>query len=309
MITRLLTVLMLVFAAEAADAQIQDRAKDRAEQKANNRVDRKIDQGIDSGLDAIEGLFKRKNKNDKNKEDAGEAEVKENAADDEATQQAENAMTNAFFGGSDVNLKPSYSFDQSVTMRTTIYDKKGKQDMVQNMDILFADDHPHICMRVTMEGTDMDMIMDMDENYMVMLTDAGGRKMAMVTKFDPAAYDQNDEEAEDFQSMNFTKTGRTKEILGYTCEEYTAEDDDMTYQYWMGDVDVDIYKGFMAMREQQKEQGNEFEGMPEGTMMEMVAQSKKDGESTTMQVTSIDMNKANTISTEGYETMSLGGSR
>lgn len=300
-LTRFLAILMLIFAAKAADAQIQDRAKDRAERKANNRVDRKIDEGLDKGFDAIEGLFKRKNK-DKDKDKDG----KDADSDAQAEADANEALMNGLFGASDVDLKPSYDFDHSVTMRSKVYDKKGKEEMVQDMEMMMADDHPHIGIRTIMEGTSADMVMDLEENYMVILTDAGGSKMAMVTKFDPAAYET--EEDKEMDAMEFTKTGRTKEILGYTCEEYVTEDDESVMHFWMADVeDLDFYKGFKALQEQQKQQGAYAEDVPEGMMLEMVSESKKNDEKYIMEVTSIDRNKSGQISTEGYKPMSFGG--
>lgn len=64
---------------------------------------------------------------------------------------------------------------------------------------------------------DMLMVMDANKNAIFMLMDNKGKKTLMTSDFD---FNQTLDEANNNQNASVTKTGKTKQILGYNCNEY-----------------------------------------------------------------------------------------
>lgn len=289
------------------DAQIVDRSKDRAKDKANNRVDRKIDNGIDSGLDAIEGLFKKKPKKDNGEKEESDADAEGTMSDEETMN-----LMGKMFGGGDVDMEEAYSFDRSIEMSVQMIDKKGKEEYNQNLEMLFAENETYIGILTTMseEGASGEgkIIMDMENKQMVTLMDSQGMKIAMAIDLTGAIEDANEEtESTDNFMTDLKKTGRSKEILGYTCYEYAGEDEDSTYEFWTADEDMmNIYGAFAAMQTANKKNGAATaDNYPQGMMMESTTVNKKSGDKNIMRVTKVNMNKSQTISTVGYQPMGM----
>jgi hypothetical protein len=273
-------------------AQIVDRTTDRAKDKANNRVDQRIDQGLDKGLDAIEGAFKRKPKEKKAEE--GEADVD---------------ATMAEAGINTAEAKESYAFDHQVSMTIESTNKKGEVEGVQEMDMLFSESKPDVGIRTRMEGVNSTMVLDMEAFTMIMLMDMSGQKMLMTYQMSKELFEEKmDESAENTSNATFKKTGRTKQILGYTCEEYLVEDEDYTSELWVTkEENFGIAKAFQGMAAQKQQKGYPSD-YPAGMVMEMISYDKKNSkEKTHMLVVDIQKNKKQTISTKGYMKMGFGG--
>lgn len=303
--TTIALTLLLYASTLCTQAQIVDRTKERAENKTNNRIDNRIDQGIDKGLDSIENLFKKKNKKKKGaKEEAGEDTQNQ---DKPASQNEANANMGSFFGGGG-DIEPNYTFQHAVHVEISSSDKKG-ESFDQNMMMYSNDDGQQgaFVMSMEAEGAQESVaIFDFEKKQMITLVDASGMKMAVVVKMDPSAYDTSEEEADMTDMPEYKKTGRSKEILGYTCDEYIMEDEDQTMQMWMSrEVVVDIFQAFSAYAVQnQKQPAPTMEPGLQGTMMEMTSTSKKHPkEKTTWKVTKIEKNLNANISTEGYRVM------
>lgn len=294
------------------EAQIIERSTDRAEQKANNRVDRKIDDGIDRSLDAIEGLFKRKDKKNKssNEGTSSSGENQEGGSDGEMTEEESvQWMMSAFGGGSSIELPPDYAFDHNVEMDMIQYKKNGKEDGRQNMRMHFSDKRAIIGVEVLMEGAAATSIIDMETLQMVVLSDMGSTKMAMVLDMNAAMLQTEQEDMENYENPTFTKTGRTKKILGYHCEEYVVEEDGERTEFWITrDEFLDIYRAFTAMEvtKQGATKTNPMAAHPGGMTMEMTS-TDKGGEKTVMQVTAVNRGQGKVVKTAGYQTMRMPG--
>lgn len=297
----------LFITASVCSQDLGERTKDRAESKANQRVDQKIDNALDDGFDAIEGLFKKKSKNNK-KDAADEPEMETSNTEQDNTEVAADDAgpgvdMSALFGSSEP-LPEKYEFDHRVKLKMTNTDKKDQQ--VMYMDMLFSKTEPIIGMQnVEIEGekeqADVNMIIDLDTRKMVTLTNSEGTKMAMTINMDAAKF----KDSEDEQEVKFTKTGKTKEILGYTCEEYTYDSKDASGNFWVTDeVDLNMDDAFFMMAKNKKTvRPSQY---PEGFFMEMNS-SSKDGKTTTkMEVTEFEKDSNTTISTAGYKQFGFG---
>ncbi len=296
----------------SADAQIVDRSADRAQRKANNRVDRKIDDGIDRGLDAIEGLFKRKDKKNKSEKNrSSEAENSDDADDDGEMTEEESVeyMMSAFGGGGNVEIPGEYSFDHNVDMVMIQYNKRGKEESRQNMRMHFSDKKAVIGVEAKVEGAGATSIIDMEAMQMVVLTDMGTTKMAMVVDMNSAMFETEEDDMENYENPAFKKTGRTKKILGYHCEEYVVEEDGERTEFWITrDEFLDIYRAFAAL-EAANNKGSKTDPMsthPGGMTMEMTS-TDSNGEKMVMEVTAVNRGKGKVIKTAGYQTMKMPG--
>lgn len=296
-------LLTILFSAQLLNAQIVDRTTDRAKDKANNRVDTRIDQGIDKSLDAIEGAFKRKPKEERKKKD-------NNQEEEQSQTTAEASGSVGLFGGqSDAQIKDSYTFDHRVSMTMEMTDKKGEKGQAQQMQMYFSDSEPEIGIRTMQDGMNSLMVMDIGNKVMVMLMDVGGSKMLMTIPLDDEMLNDDTDEAK-VDDFKITKTGRTKTILGYTCDEYVAEDDENNSVFWVTtDEDFGISKAFAGMAAASKKADNGVpKDAPAGMMMEMTSTSKKHPkEEMKLTVTEVKKNISETISTKGYSKMGFGG--
>lgn len=299
--------LAIIFSA-SAQAQIVDRTTDRATQKANDRVDQRIDQGIDKGLDAIEGVFRKGKKKDKSASEQAPEQTSDHETSSTSTTESQAAY--GMFGASSAELNSNYDFDHQVDMRIESFDKKGKSEGVQTMQMYFSDSETHVGVKAIMEGMNSVSIIDMTKYQMIMLMDMGGSKMAMAIDFDPSKFATEVETTDDATDVNFRKTGRTKTILGYSCDEYIMEDESSTVEFWVTrEEQLDLFKAFGAMGASGKGAGgfSSVTEYPMGMTMEFTSTEKKNGEKTTMQVTKIQRNINYSISTAGYSLMNMPG--
>lgn len=303
-----LAFALVILIASTSNAQIVDRTTDRATQKANNRVDERIDQGIDRSLDAIEGVFRKGKKKDK----SASTQAPEQTSDNEmsSASPAESHAAFGMFGASSTELKSNYDFDHQVDMQIESFDKKGKSEGVQNMQMFFSDNETHVGVKAVMEGMNSVSIIDMAKFQMIMLMDMGGSKMAMAIDFDPSKFAEEVETNDDSTDMSFRKTGRTKVILGYSCDEYAMEDDTNILEFWVTrEEQLDLFKAFGAMGASGKGAGgfSSVSEYPTGMTMEFTSTEKKNGEKAIMQVTKIQRNINYSISTAGYQIMNMPG--
>ena len=92
-------------------------------------------------------------------------------------------------------------------------------------------------MRLDMEAGKGSMIMDLEKHQMIMLMHE--RQMYMIMKM-PQPQDQGPHQAgtpggppSDRTPPDVTATGKTQEILGYTCSQFLVKDGDKTTELWL----------------------------------------------------------------------------
>ncbi len=299
------SILILCLCLGVAQAQIIDRTTNKAKNKTNNRVDNKIDRGLDKGLDGIEGLFKKK-KTDEGATEPSEAEENTNVPGSTA-----NSGTPGFSFGSKADVADKYSFNHSIAYHYKTTKKNGKVDSEADMTMLLSDDKPLFGMETSSEGADATMVYDLEKNQMVNLTKSGDTNMGIVIGIDPATVAEYSEkqEAESSSTQNIKKSGRTKSILGYNCEEWISEDDKQKSEVWIStDLNINIGKAFSAMASSAKGKGPiANQEYPSGTMLEMTSVDKKSGEVNHMVATKIEPNSNPSVSTVGYQFMTIPG--
>lgn len=307
--------LLLAFGNPSA-AQIVDKTKDKAERKSERRVDQKIDDGIDKGLDAIEGLFKKKKKK-KDKEERVEERVEESAdtrddSDAEAAQ-AQQAALMQMMGGGEADVEDYYDFSHRYLINIQTFNKNDKLKEEQDMVMFIDDDEGNFGMEVDNEGVSQYIIYDLDSGEMLTLMNTDGQKMGMAINLDDEWLEAvRAEDTETQKELSFTKTGQSKSISGYSCDEYVVEGGDMEpdehVSIWVTDkLDTDWMDTMMKMTRQNKKiKGAGVPGgYPDGTVIQSVSEDTKSGEKVVTTVEKVETGDFG-ISTEGYRFMNMG---
>lgn len=297
-----------------------EEVKERAEQKSEQRVDQKVDEGIDKGLDAIEGLLFGKRK----KKDKGAQETDQNQQIGSAP--SGSTSSSAPMGGlmsqNPANVRELYSFDAYTVVKMEITNKRGKIDELI-FRYYFPEDGAYIGTELQSATGTKDVpqsitIMDLTNQQMVMLMDNPDQPMGMIMRLDAAAIETMDEILEDEteQDMQLIKTGRTKKILGYNCDEYTMNSEDgVKGTYWVTDeTDLNIGGALAAMGMQNKQNGKQKQNMnlpddyPLGALMEL-EYTQENGEKMTMTTIEVNTNFKRDYNTNGYTFMNMNFGR
>jgi hypothetical protein len=296
-----ISAIALSFAINAQVPNIGKRIENKTKQKVNERVDRKIDQTIDKSLDKIEDPNTYKNS--------------DSTGTDTPTPSTETNTNSIFKSGDKSSVLKEYQFSQDVLMEMESFDKKGKSSGVNNMRMLFNNNGDYFGSEIIMnddKGNTSSMgfsIFDWKNNQMISLIDNGGMKIGMVIDMKAAANSISDAntETDSAKETSFKKTGKTKTILGYLCEEYLAENEETLSEVWIAnDVKINMGNAFQYISENQKSKKNKMSypnDAPEGFMMEMVSTNKKNNEKTRMTVVELNENKKTTVNTSSYKFM------
>ncbi|MCZ4407457.1 hypothetical protein O3Q51_01455 [Cryomorphaceae bacterium 1068] len=315
-LTKIFTFLFACFTI-GTQAQIAEKTEEKAKQKTEQRVDQKIENGIDSGLDAIEGIFS-KNKKKKKKEVVEETETEALTETKSSEEVSANASTMAMPGGADVQVQDEYKFDHRFVILMEDYDKKGKLNQSNEMTFLAKEESSLMGIIMNQEGINTEMIYDLASYEIVTLMNTGGQKIGTTMSIDKSQVEsmmpKEDSEATDMSEMpTFKKTGNTKTISGYSCDEYVVENlengDGSSMTYWVTDeLEIDWIKSMANMSGVNKQMPDMYagSGYPEGSVIQMIV-TQKNGERMEMTVKKAEVDQNITISTKGYTFMNIGG--
>lgn len=257
----LLYTFLLCLVSTSAFAQKTERAKRRAERRANQRIDQKVDEAVDKVFD---GLFGKKKKKEEDKTDA--------PADAEGTE--DNRPGTSILdrlGERDAEWEPvrnDYPMSFRMAMSTT---KRGQtEEMVIDISLGEWKTGYRIINSDGKQGT-MRIILDNQEGTMITITEEEGQQPQGI-KMSQRMFSRGNVAAtveEKMDDYTFRKTGRTKVIDGYTCEEYEIEGPEGSGVSWVtNDIELDwpqVVQGMtMGMQGQQSMPGVNapFEGFP-----------------------------------------------
>ena len=207
-----------------------------------------------------------------------------------------------------VPYETSYKFDSYVQMEVRDFNKNGKETDYILYDSYVTKDALDYAMVYTDKKDQTAIIFDSRNSAVLILTDSDGEKMGIASEVDPEAMEEEMEdtgEDESYDAYKPYKTGKSKDILGYKCDEYLIEDEEMEAHMWVcEDLGRQIRK---EMLDQRHAFGVVFlhAAYANGMVMEYEQIAKEDGERTLMQVTDIDLNRSHTISTREYPVMGI----
>jgi hypothetical protein len=209
-----------------------------------------------------------------------------------------------------VDYETSYNFNAYIQMEVSEYKKNGKLDNKVVYDSYVSKEAFDYAMVFTDGRDESTIIFDDKNDAMLILSESDGEKTGFAMGMDVDAMVENAEDyaEEEAESSPYApyKTGKTKTIMGYSCDEYLITDENSEARMWVSEkLGKQVRKEILANNHTF---GAAFyhAAYMNGMVLEYDFLDKDDGERVVMQVTDIDLNKSHSISTRGYTVMSMG---
>lgn len=289
------------------DAQISERIKQRIKENTTQKIEDKIVKKADDKTDqALDSLFKEK--------ESTPQTPTEGTSSEKSTESANPGFN--FGGMANATYESSYTFEQEVKVEIKTKEN-GKKDKVEvaNMDMLYGENCYMNILRDEDEKAAPKSLMDLKNNTTIMLNDEDMTAMAismnfMTDKLEEMAEEQSDSSYVD-PNYTITKTGRTKMIAGYSCEEYIIETEDMTMNTWYtDDVSVSIHKNmgnYAMFGSFSKSASTMPQGEAVGMMMESHMVEKTGDQGTVDYLVKEIIVKTTTLNMSDYTFTRMGG--
>lgn len=306
-----LILVVLIAFAEPASAQgflnkLSKKVQDKIEKKVEKKVDDKVDEKVDEELDKVfEGQDEDESMDDTDRDAA----------------RLQKMMKGFGMSGEPVPVEDDYTFDSKLQMHIETYNKDGKQE--SDGDFITYLDSKGKNFAYQFIGGDMQekgkgmFIMDLKNKAMIILSEderrgerqgvVYGLDMSEMDDWDEEVYnDLEEEEVPDVAMSPYVKkTGRTKSIEGYKCEEYLYNnpEDEVEASFWVSkDVKIST-RDFMGALLKMSSYSH---GMPWGFVMESESTDTETGERSIMRVTDLDTNANKKFSLSGYKITNIG---
>lgn len=207
-----------------------------------------------------------------------------------------------------VDYESNYKFDAYFQMEVSEYKKNEKLKDKTVYDSYINQDALDYAMVFTDKNSTSTILFDSKNSAMLILSDSDGEKSGFAMGLDPEVLAEKVEEYADESEADLYKaykTGKTKTILGYSCDEYLVEDENSESRMWASEklqkqVNREIFNN-------QQTFGSSFYHVAHlnGMVLEYDHLDKNDGERVVMVVTDIDLNRSHSISTRSYAVMTM----
>jgi hypothetical protein len=292
--------------------RLQEKAQEKIENKVEQRVEKKVDEKIDNALDSIEDSLE-KNEGLENESNGSTSSDRE----ERMQQRMQGMLKGLGMSGEPVPYEENYNFDYKIQMHIESFDKSGKQTSTGEFITHLDPDSKSMAYEVVsgdMANPGQGMfIIDSENGAMIILSEENGEKTGIVYGIGAffqtlgQAYEEevdlSDSPETYLANPNVKKTGRTKSIAGYKCEEYTFEDEENESEIWITkDLKMNTHDYFSTLFKTSLYS----QGIGWGYMMEVTSTNKNNGEKSLMQVTDIDKNSNVSFDLGGYKVTNLG---
>ncbi len=284
-----------------------EKTTKKAEDKTNEKIDKKIDDSFNAAEEALEG-------------NQGSESPDSNLNKEERDRQRmSNILGKVGVSSEPVNMADNYHFSFMLKMNYQTLKKNGKIEDEGEIVTYTTPGEPNFAYEF-LSGEPKNneapakglFLMDFTNNVTLILSEEDGKKtgiaFGMGNLTDKETWKDLDKEDQETLEPGYThpdvkKTGRTKNILGYKCEEYEYADDEGQANYWVTNdlkrSTRDIYSSIF--------QSSMFTGgLYNGFLMESEYSDLKSGEKSTMQVTEVDESVNKTITPKEYDVMNVG---
>jgi hypothetical protein len=241
---RLLPLLVVLMFFQPSNAQIGGIVRRAVNRQINNEIDSAFDKKVQDeqnknrAKNAEEEKAAQQNTavSTGTEENTGKANASENTSSENAP-----ALGGLFGNKVTLKYKDEYDFTSRIYMVSETYDK----DEVLKMDLymFYSANTPSIGLEtntVTTENSapvQAKMIMDGENKVFLMLTDVNGMKMGMISELpeeNTNIVGPDGKPVKKYTPPTFTKTGNSKVIAGFRCDEYsyTNSEDKTSGKVW-----------------------------------------------------------------------------
>lgn len=288
--------------------KVEEKVQDRVEEKVEDRANKKVDEIIDKQLDKIEESLEN--------EASSNSGSTSNSSDREREERMQNILKGIGVSGEPVPVADSYNFDHLIQMHVESFDNSGKKESEGEFITHLSTDSKS--MAYQMVSGDMGrpgqgmFIIDAENGATIILNEEKGEKTGIVygmgaffSSIGEAYEEETPEETPEayLANPNVKKTGRTKTIAGYKCDEYRYSDEETESEMWITqDLKMNTRDFFSTLFKT-----NLYaRGVPWGYMMEATSTDKVSGEKSFMQVTRVDANSNTRFNLADYKVTNLG---
>jgi hypothetical protein len=201
------------------------------------------------------------------------------------------------------NYEIEYQFDLYLQLEVA---ESGGEPMVFNGYL--TKDGQATAIIFTAERDKSVIVIDSKNNTLLMLSEEGNEKTGFAMGLDPEAIadlmkDLNVEMQMD--SYAEFKTGNTKDIMGYSCDEYLIKEEGTEVRMWVSpELGKEIPREIIT---NQKSFGSAFmQNGLDGMVLEYQNLSGSDGDGRIMKITQLELDTNFTVATSDYTVMSMG---
>lgn len=270
-------VLLIGSAPLTSNAQILGRVLDKAADRISDRISDKIEEAI-----AREIEKKVMKKLDKASDDMLKERYQRDSIDGTATG-SYNDFLKAFL--TPVDLPESYTFDMVLHADTKDYD--GEKNKIEFM---VTKDGSLLGIKSYQEGEDATILFDMKNDIMVTYKIENGEKqvIAMPNMLSiGGAFVKTNIDEEDMEST-IEKTGKTKKIAGYKCNEWKVTDKETITKAYIAEEFPISWKDSHSQFLSHIMPTTKREDIPEGMALKSETKTRKKGKKSSFVVTKVD---------------------
>lgn len=297
--------LFSVFLMQPVQGQrLLNKLKQRLEQKIEEQAEKKVDEKIEAETE------------ERKSEINTEIDSDSNSGEEQMQKGLPGFLKGMGISSTPVQIAESYKFDHLIQMHIESYDKSGAK--ISNGEFITHLNPKSKSMAYQVLSGDMGkpgqgmFIIDAENEATIILSEENGEKSGIV--YGMGAYMETlgetyeEEELEDapetyLANPNVKKTGKTKTIAGYKCEEYIFSDEEIKSNVWITkelkmntqDFFSTLFKASLYSH-----------GMAWGYMMETTSENQQTGEKSIMRVTKVDTNSNVKFSMGDYKITNLG---
>jgi hypothetical protein len=286
-----------------------NKAKEKLEQKAEEKVEQKVDEKIDQEIEKLE---------ERNKKE-GETGQPRESSEERSQRRMQGILKGIGVTGEPVPFDDAYTFSTKIQMHLETFDKSGKKisdgEFITYMNPKEANfAYEVVSGDIGSKGKGI-FILDFKNKASIILSDEDGKKTGLVYGLNfmvdenaaKEEFTQEEIENTEFTTLNpyVSKTGRTKKIQGYSCDEfhYNNPEEKQEATYWITkDLNLKTRDFFGSLFNA----ATFSHGMGWGYLMESESIDKETGEKTKMLVTDLSTNAGKKFSMAGYQITNIG---
>ncbi|WP_192350188.1 DUF4412 domain-containing protein [Algoriphagus sp. Y33] len=213
--------------------------------------------------------------------------------------------------GEPVDTEGQYDFFGYIVLEMTSTDDKGKLSDPIQLKSYLAKSSDYTGMELVdpkKPEASTSMVFDVKNQASIVFLENKGEKSSFAYKMDVDAIDDAVSDHLDTLSVDdvsVEKTGRTKDILGYSCEEYHVKNEDGEGYYWVTEEAIGGYSSFwsnnnpMMTSKAQEKYAKHYKNFPKGNFMELTYSTEESG-TIEMKVIQIDKSAPKSLTMSEY---------